>query len=69
MNFVRSVGTPGIGTVLCSQGGLIPDVLERISEADGCELPEDGQFKKGSTWSLTFAGKKLYAAEYFPPLT
>jgi 8-oxo-dGTP diphosphatase len=69
VNFVRSAGTPGMGTVLCSQGGLIPDVLERISANDGLTLPEDAAYKKGSTWSLTFAGKKLFAAEYFPPLT
>ena len=30
--------------------------------------PETVVAKKGSVWSLTFAGGKLLAAEYFPPM-
>lgn len=66
--FLRSVGSEGTGTVLCSQGGVIPDILRRIADEDAYELPEIIQSKKGSIWSLTFSGGGLVAAEYFPPL-
>jgi len=67
--FIRSVGTAGTGTVLCSQGGVIPDLLARLARADGCSLPDPIVSKKGSVWSLTFAEETLLGAEYFPPLT
>lgn len=69
VSFIRSVGAPGLGTVLCSQGGVIPDILRRLGSADGYEFPGSIVAKKGSIWSLTFADDKLYSAEYFPPLT
>jgi 8-oxo-dGTP pyrophosphatase MutT (NUDIX family)/broad specificity phosphatase PhoE len=67
--FLRSVGTAGTGTVLCSQGGVIPDILRRLGNEDGYDYPGQIVAKKGSVWSLTFADGKLFAAEYFPPLT
>lgn len=69
LDFLRSVGTAGTGTVLCSQGGVIPDILLRLGTEDGYDYPDPIVAKKGSAWSLTFADDKLYAAEYFPPLT
>jgi 8-oxo-dGTP diphosphatase len=66
---VRSIGTAGTGTVLCSQGGVVPDLLSRLAREDGYRLPDPIAAKKGSVWSLTFAGEKLVDAEYFPPLT
>ena len=66
---VRGLGTAGTGTVLCSQGGVIPDLLARLARADSLSLPDPIVSKKGSVWSLTFAGDALMGAEYFPPLT
>jgi 8-oxo-dGTP diphosphatase len=69
LQFVRGVGTAGTGTVLCSQGGVIPDLLGRLATGDGYALPDPIVAKKGSVWSLTFVENSLFSAEYFPPLT
>lgn len=69
LDFLRNVGTAGTGTVICSQGGVIPDILRRLAAEDGYDYPDPIVAKKGGAWSLTFAEDKLFAAEYFPPLT
>ena len=68
IDLIRSVGTEGTGSVLCSQGGVIPDILTRLAEEDSVDLGENVVAKKGSVWSLTFADGRLHTAEYFPPL-
>ena len=67
--FLRGLGPDGAATVLCSQGGVIPDLLRRLATEDGSDLPEPLPARKGSVWSLTFDGDRLYDAEYFPPLS
>ena len=69
LNIVRAAGTEGTATVICSQGGVIPDMIRRLAEADGHTLPEALPAKKGSIWSLTMADRELFDAEYFPPLS
>ncbi|MGN5240771.1 MULTISPECIES: NUDIX domain-containing protein [unclassified Rhodococcus (in: high G+C Gram-positive bacteria)] len=49
--------------VLCSQGGVIPGLLQWWSEQSGFDLPE-GRTRKASTWVLSFHDGKLVAAEY-----
>lgn len=66
---LRSIGTAGTGTVLCSQGGVIPNLLTRLAHTDNYSLPGPLVSKKGSVWSLTFADDMFLDAEYFPPLT
>jgi len=66
LEFVRSVGSPESAVVISSQGGVIPDVLERLAKEDEFDLPADFEAKKGSTWALSFEGQRLAAAEYFP---
>lgn len=65
---VRGAGSEGTGTVICSQGGVIPDLMGRLAGQDGVALSEPVTAKKGSAWSLTFAEENLVAAEYFTPL-
>ena len=65
---LRNAGGDGTGTVICSQGGVIPDLLARLAAKDRLSLAEPVVAKKGSVWSLTFADGKLLAAEYFPPM-
>lgn len=65
---LRGIGGDGAGSVVCSQGNVIPDLIRRIASQDGTSLSEPIVAKKGSTWSLTFAEGKLHAAEYFAPL-
>ena len=67
LDFFRSVGTPEGAVVISSQGGVVPDLLERLAKEDDYELPQDIEARKGSTWSLSLEGPRLVAAEYFPP--
>jgi 8-oxo-(d)GTP phosphatase len=65
-------GTP----VVCSQGGVIPDLVSTLADRDGVELPaaRGGMVpsKKGSFWVLSFrpptaeTGPQLLAADYHP---
>ncbi|WP_232376271.1 NUDIX hydrolase [Amycolatopsis aidingensis] len=74
LDIVSEGGTP----LICSQGGVIPDVVARLAERDGVRLPstKNGTVasKKGSLWLLAFrpgtaAGSlqpaRLAAASYF----
>jgi 8-oxo-dGTP diphosphatase len=65
---LREAATDGTATVVCSQGGVIPDILGRLAKSDGVTMPQPLSAKKGSVWSLTFADGKLLAGEYFPPV-
>jgi 8-oxo-dGTP diphosphatase len=65
-------GTP----VVCSQGGVIPDVVAALAELADLPLPAaEGNgvpSKKGSVWVLSFrlaesnGGPRLAAADYYP---
>ncbi|NIH81936.1 NUDIX hydrolase [Amycolatopsis viridis] len=69
---VSAGGTP----VLCSQGGVIPDLVAHVANRGGVRLPVDeGEkvpSKKGSVWVLSFraapgnGGPQLVAADYLP---
>jgi hypothetical protein len=52
---------------VCSQGGVIPDLVTRLAESSGLALGEVGS-KKGSVWTLTFVPgnpqPRLAAADY-----
>jgi 8-oxo-dGTP pyrophosphatase MutT (NUDIX family)/phosphohistidine phosphatase SixA len=59
---------PGV-TVVCSQGGVIPDVIARLVESSrhrvGVDLA-DIPSRKASTWALGFDGADLRTADYYP---
>lgn len=61
---------PGV-TVVCSQGGVIPDLVgalitgRRIAGVD----PDDVPARKASTWVLTFGADGLRSADYLPDPT
>ena len=65
-------GTP----VVCSQGGVIPDLVSTLADRDGVDLPAARgavmPSKKGSFWVLSFrppsrdTGPVLAAADYYP---
>ncbi len=49
--------------VVCSQGGVIPDLVARLAAAAGFDVgPVES--KKGSVWALFFADSRLVAADY-----
>ncbi|HUF54804.1 MAG TPA: NUDIX hydrolase [Dehalococcoidia bacterium] len=68
IKWVRQAAHEDTASVLCSQGGVIPEILTRLASEDGVELPQPRPCKKGSMWSVTLAADRVYAAEYFAPL-
>jgi phosphohistidine phosphatase SixA/ADP-ribose pyrophosphatase YjhB (NUDIX family) len=64
---VRTVGGTHDTVVICSQGEVIPDLLERLAGEDDIDLPSPLVTKKGGTWALTFREDRLAGGESFPP--
>jgi 8-oxo-dGTP diphosphatase len=64
---IRKLGDHDEAVAVCSQRVVIPDLMKRLAEEDGVELPDPFKYKKGSVWALSFEGPKLVGAEYFPP--
>jgi 8-oxo-(d)GTP phosphatase len=61
---IAAGGTP----MVCSQGGVIPDLLSRLASGTGL-VPPDPRSRKGSVWLLSFtpgAHPNLVAARYIP---
>jgi 8-oxo-dGTP diphosphatase len=50
--------------VVCSQGGMIPDVVGRLLREHGVEHADAGASGKGSVWALSFAEGRLVDADY-----
>jgi 8-oxo-dGTP diphosphatase len=61
---VLEIVAPGGVPVVCSQGGVIPDLLARLAAASGLSLGKHVESKKGSVWALSFDGDRLVAADY-----
>jgi broad specificity phosphatase PhoE/ADP-ribose pyrophosphatase YjhB (NUDIX family) len=53
----------GAPVALCSQGGVIPDLLEALGER-GPVRPGPVRSRKGSIWVLSFDGRALVGAQY-----
>lgn len=49
--------------VVCSQGKVIPDLLEWLAGQDGVAL-QSARNRKGSVWVLSFVGRRLVAADH-----
>lgn len=64
MRRVLEIVAPGGVPVVCSQGGVIPDLLTRLAAASGLSLGKHIEAKKGSVWALSFDGERLVAADY-----
>ncbi|AII04538.1 MULTISPECIES: NUDIX hydrolase [Rhodococcus] len=60
---VRKIASLGGVQVICSQGGVIPDLLDWWAEIDGIALPP-ARNRKASTWVLSLSGGKLIAADH-----
>ncbi|QBJ95149.1 NUDIX hydrolase [Rhodococcus sp. ABRD24] len=59
----RKIAAMGGVQVICSQGGVIPDLMQWWAERDGIELPP-ARNRKASTWVLSLSGGKLVAADH-----
>ena len=65
---LRVIAARGGTAVVCSQGGVIPDVLAALAEGTG--VPTDSRCRKGSVWILSFAKgprPRLVSAHYLVP--
>jgi 8-oxo-dGTP diphosphatase len=60
LEIVEEGGVP----VVCSQGGVIPDLVARLAAASGLTVARQVESKKGSVWALFFDGTRLVAADY-----
>jgi hypothetical protein len=69
---VQAAAAAGGITVLCSQGGVIPDLVGTLAARDGVALGRRSGSKiparKASTWALSFVDTRLAAADYHPDL-
>lgn len=61
---LRELARAGRPVAVCSQGGVIPDVLV----AAGGKRLRGRPARKGSTWVLSYARGELVAADYLPSL-
>lgn len=57
-------GTP----VVCSQGGVIPDLVDSLAGEEVADRDGDVPSKKGSVWVLSVRGTQCLAADYYGPL-
>lgn len=61
---VAEIASAGGTAVICSQGGVIPDLVARLATRSGLSLGRHLAAKKGSVWALFFDGTRLAAADY-----
>lgn len=61
---VAEIVAPGGVAVVCSQGGVIPDLVSRVAAESGFLVARRVESKKGSVWALFFDGARLVAADY-----
>ena len=64
---VRRLGREGDAAAVCSQREVIPELVAKLAQKDGVALPEPFRAKKASVWALSFEGRRLIGAQYFPP--
>jgi 8-oxo-dGTP diphosphatase len=67
VELIRRLGRPGSAAVACSQGGVIDELVERLADADGLQVDEPFNLKKGGVWALSFDDHRLVGAERLPP--
>jgi 8-oxo-(d)GTP phosphatase len=65
---VRRLGDAEHDAVACSQGEVIPDLVERLAAADHYLISRPVPSRKASIWALTIdADGRLVAADYLEP--
>jgi 8-oxo-dGTP pyrophosphatase MutT (NUDIX family) len=61
---MREIAGRGGHAAICSQGGVIPYIIDVLRREDGVDL--EPRARKGSVWVLSFADDDLVAAQYLP---
>lgn len=64
VNRVLDIVADGGAPVICSQGGVIPDLVSRLANRSGRAPERHVTAKKGSVWALFFDGGEMVTAEY-----
>ena len=65
---LRHLGDADHDAVACSQGEVIPDLVDRLATADHYPISRPIPSRKGSTWALTVDSEgRLVAADYLEP--
>jgi 8-oxo-(d)GTP phosphatase len=64
MRLIRDLAAAGRTSVVCGQGGAIPDMVATLAGEDGTALPHF-RSRKGSVWALSFRDGLLIAADYY----
>jgi len=62
---VLAIAAAGGTPVICTQGKVIPPLIEWWCKRDGVK-PAKSRNRKGSTWVLSLAGGKVIAADHLP---
>lgn len=56
------------GTIaICSQGGVIPDLVHKLAGPAAADEGGTVPARKGSTWVLSLNRRRLLAADHYPP--
>lgn len=66
-DLIRSYGTSGTTTVVCTQGDVIPELVTTLADRDQVDVPDPLPSRKASIWALNFDGPNVFSAEYFAP--
>ncbi|HZB50074.1 MAG TPA: NUDIX hydrolase [Mycobacteriales bacterium] len=68
---IAQIAAAGGRTVVCSQGGVIPDIVGTLAERHGVPVRRrrgKPPARKGSIWALSFVDGRLTVADYYPDL-
>jgi 8-oxo-dGTP pyrophosphatase MutT (NUDIX family)/phosphohistidine phosphatase SixA len=68
MHRLLDIAAAGQNAVVCSQGQVVPDLIFKLAGRAAFDARGNIPDKKGSTWALSFHGRELLAADYYPPL-
>jgi 8-oxo-dGTP diphosphatase len=63
LEIAAEAAVAGHTPVICSQGKVIPDLIEWWCDRDGVR-PDKSRNRKGSTWVMSLAGGRLVAADH-----
>jgi 8-oxo-(d)GTP phosphatase len=64
VRLLLKIATGGGVPVVCSQGGVIPDLVTRVAKTEKLPIGNHVAAKKGSVWVLFFDENRLVAADY-----
>jgi 8-oxo-dGTP diphosphatase len=63
---LRDLAARGEPAIVCSQGGIIPEIVSLLAGEDGVDVGS-GRTRKGNAWALSFSGGRLVTADCLAP--